>query len=269
MLEQALVALKDYRDKNTDLIEAYPYKKFPYDISDMLDLIFLRVYKPVHGLGPSSHYITHVGTCIEGAESRLALIKKVKSVMEQAICELAEEFKLSADEMKYLKVRCLEGLDEYCVPECLAQEGLLIILKNETVAQSTVNTVLGIELIKKALAIAATRSEDNYVPKRYALVLAELYSNSREKILDSVPYDKAVALDYIRQAREYGSETAANLLENEDPVLALRQNNGVESRGATLASARAAFGLFQESESEYSSSSDDDLSDETSKPKWV
>jgi len=186
-----------------------------------------------------------------------ALFEKRKPFVDKTITELSDKFKLSDDERTALLNKCYLGLDSDPAPEVIAQSALAIMADKDKFTKSVTNNALGIFLLEKALEIASTCTEKDYVPKRFALVLAEIYSNSRDGLIDKVPFNEKLALKYLTLAKEHGSNTATGLLEEENPIKAL-----CESQGVDYNSIKASSGCLARSNDTLFSTSTDGMKDE-------
>lgn len=227
LLKFALEKLKLYREKNADAVnEDYNFSHLPYELEDLADLVFLRAYKPLHGLFPSSHYVCQVNTMIEGIETRLAQYQKNNPIIDPVITDLEKQFDLSINEVNTLKNVFHMLMDEQPATECLSQVALSI-MRGDTKLDSDISSVeLSIKLIENALDISKKTASE--VPaKRYAFLLAEIYANARRDSLDKVEINFEKSLTYIQQAAEHGSVTAQGLLSQENPVLAMLEMNGI------------------------------------------
>lgn len=185
------------------------------------------------------------------------LFEKRKPFVDKTITELSDKFKLSDDERTALLNKCYLGLDSDPAPEVIAQSALAIMADKDKFTKSVTNNALGIFLLEKALEIASTCTEKDYVPKRFALVLAEIYSNSRDGLIDKVPFNEKLALKYLTLAKEHGSNTATGLLEEENPIKAL-----CESQGVDYNSIKASSGCLARSNDTLFSTSTDGMKDE-------
>jgi hypothetical protein len=219
LLEWTLAELKNYKKENEEAVaEEYNFNHLPTDIEILLDAVFQSTYLPVFGRSPSSHYICHVNTMIESLEDRLSRIQTNKPLLTNVLADFSDSLETA-----------LLLIEEMGLPEVISQIGLSMIVDDELDAQEEGNIQKAINLIKKALEISLTE-ESGCPPKRYALLLAQLYCNAREDANEKVPVDRSMALDYLKQAASHGSATAKDLLETAQPIDELSQSNPLNQK---------------------------------------
>ncbi|WP_454782298.1 SEL1-like repeat protein [Legionella sp. WA2022007384] len=228
LLNLALSKLIAYKNENPDAVnEQYNFSHLPYELEDLADLVFLRKYRPLNGLFPSSHYICHVNKMITCVEQRLAQFKMGKAMVDPVIDRLGEELKLSKNDVTTLKKLAYVPLDDMPYAEGLSYTALDILKEKKLLECDLAQSNIAIKLIENALKLSIN-DESAGLPKRPAFLLAEMYANARKEVIGIVKFNPEKALFYLKEACEHGSATAKKLLSEKNPVMALLKENGMD-----------------------------------------
>ncbi|MCW8460603.1 hypothetical protein [Fluoribacter dumoffii] len=256
LLKLTLNKLVEYKKENSKAVsEEFNFSHLPYDLEDLADQVFLRVYKPLHGMFPSSHYVCHVNTMITQIEQRMSKFEQNKPKIDAIIEQLGKEINLSMTDINTLKKFAYVLLDEEPYAECLFMTALTVLQEKNLLASDESQSTAAIKLVEHAFKCSLADKTAG-VPKRYAFLLAEIYANARKELVGVVAFNAEKAIFYLIEACNHGSETAKKLLSESAPVSALLKVNGIDEKIIVQSkpSGVCQFGVFSQSEKQSSSS---------------